>query len=66
MLSTMHTIDAAETVSRLVEFFPEAKQVQIRSITAGVLRGVVSQRLLPKVDGGRIAAVEVMVNGSPT
>ena len=57
----MHTIDAAETVSRLVEFFPEAKQMQIRSIIAGVLR-VVSQRLLPKVDGGQIAAVEVMVN----
>jgi twitching motility protein PilT len=62
VLSTMHTIDAAETVSRLVEFFPEAKQMQIRSIIAGVLRGVVSQRLLPKVDGGRIAGVEVMVN----
>jgi twitching motility protein PilT len=62
VLSTMHTVDAAETVGRMVEFFPEAKQQQIRSIMAGVLRGVVSQRLLPKVDGGRIAAVEVMVN----
>jgi twitching motility protein PilT len=62
VLSTMHTIDAAETIGRMVEFFPEAKQQQIRSIMAGVLRGVVSQRLLPKTDGGRIAAVEVMVN----
>ena len=64
VLSTMHTIDAAETVRRLVEFFPAVKQPQVRSILAGVLRGVVSQRLLPKVDGGRVAAVEVMVTNS--
>ena len=44
----MHTIDAAETVRRLVEFFPAIKQPQVRSILAGVLRGVVSQRLLPQ------------------
>jgi twitching motility protein PilT len=62
VLSTLHTVDAAETISRVIEFFPEAKQQQIRSILAGVLRGVVSQRLLAKTDGGRIAAVEVMVN----
>ena len=61
VLSTMHTIDAAETVGRMIEFFPEAKQQQIRSIMAGVLCGVVSQRLLPRAGGGRIAAVEVMV-----
>jgi twitching motility protein PilT len=61
VLSTMHTIDAAETVGRMIEFFPEAKQQQIRSIMAGVLRGVISQRLLPRADGGRVAAVEVMV-----
>jgi twitching motility protein PilT len=61
VLSTMHTVDAAETVGRMVEFFPTPKQPLIRSILAGVLKGVVSQRLLPKLDGGRIAAVEVMV-----
>ena len=61
VLSTLHTIDAAETVGRMVEFFPPEKQEVIRSIMAGVLRGVISQRLLPKVDGGRVAAVEVMV-----
>jgi twitching motility protein PilT len=61
VLSTMHTVDAAETIGRMIEFFPEAKQQQIRSIMAGVLRGVISQRLLPKVAGGRVAAVEVMV-----
>ena len=64
VFSTMHTIDAAETIGRLVEFFPADKQEQIRSILAGVLRGVVSQRLLPRVQGGRVAAVEVMVNNS--
>ena len=61
VLSTMHTVDAAETLGRLVEFFPAAKQPQVRSILAGVLKGVISQRLLPRVGGGRIAAVEVMV-----
>jgi twitching motility protein PilT len=64
VLSTLHTVDAAETIGRMVEFFPEGKQQMIRSIMAGVLRGVVSQRLLPRVDGGRIAAVEVMVTNS--
>ena len=47
-----------------VEFFPAAKQPQVRSILAGVLRGVISQRLLPRVDGGRVAAVEVMVSNA--
>ena len=61
VFSTMHTIDAAETVGRMIEFFPAAKQQQIRSVLAGVLRGVISQRLLPRVGGGRVAAVEVMV-----
>jgi twitching motility protein PilT len=61
VFSTLHTIDAAETVGRLIEFFPAVKQQQIRSILAGVLRGVVSQRLLPRAGGGRVAAVEVMV-----
>jgi twitching motility protein PilT len=62
VLSTMHTIDATETVGRIIEFFPAQKQLMVRTILAGVLRGVVSQRLLPKVGGGRVAAVEVMVN----
>ena len=64
VMSTMHTIDASETVSRLVELFQETKQAQIRSILAGVLRGVVSQRLLPRIGGGRVAAVEVMVTNT--
>src|SRR5215203_6638181 len=62
VLSTMHTVDASETVGRLVEFFPSVKQAQIRPILAGVLKGVISQRLLPRTAGGRIAAMEVMIN----
>jgi len=64
VLSTMHTVDAAETVGRIIEFFPGIKQQQIRSILAGVLRGVVSQRLLPRASGGRIGAFEIMVNNA--
>jgi twitching motility protein PilT len=64
VFSTLHTVDAAETVGRMIEFFPEGKQQQIRSIMAGVLRGVISQRLLPRVGGGRVAAVEVMINNA--
>jgi twitching motility protein PilT len=60
VLSTMHTVNAAETIGRMMDFFPAIKQAQIRSVLAGVLRGVVSQRLLPKIGGGVVAAVEVM------
>jgi twitching motility protein PilT len=64
VFSTLHTVDASETLGRIIEFFPGIKQPQIRSILAGVLRGVVSQRLLPRNGGGRIAAFEVMVNNA--
>jgi twitching motility protein PilT len=64
VLSTMHTVDASETIGRMVEFFPAVKQQLIRSILAGVLRGVISQRLLPRIDGGRVPAVEVMVGNA--
>jgi twitching motility protein PilT len=64
VLSTLHTVDAAETIGRMIEFFPETKQQMIRSVMAGVLRGVISQRLLPRTDGGRVAAVEVMVTNT--
>ena len=64
VFSTLHTLDAAETIGRMVEFFPPEKQPQVVSILAGVLRGVVSQRLLPRVGGGRIPAVEVMVSNA--
>jgi twitching motility protein PilT len=64
VLSTLHTVDAAETLGRMIEFFPGIKQAQVRSIMAGVLKGVLSQRLLPKVSGGRIAALEVMITNA--
>ncbi len=64
VLSTLHTVDAAESCGRIIEFFPPEKQEVIRSILAGVLRGVVSQRLLPCIDGGRVPAVEVMVTNA--
>jgi len=64
VFSTLHTIDAAETIGRMIEFFPPSKQQQIRSILAGTLRGVISQRLLPRTDGGRVASVEVMVTNA--
>ena len=64
VFSTLHTLDAAETIGRMVEFFPAEKQPQVVSIMAGVLRGVISQRLLPRAGGGRIPAVEVMVNNA--
>ena len=64
VFSTLHTIDAAETLGRMIEFFPPEKQQQIRSILAGTLRGVVCQRLMPTIGGGRVPSVEVMVNNA--
>ena len=48
----------------MIEFFPAAKQQQIRSILAGTLRGVISQRLLPRANGGRVPSIEVMVTNA--
>jgi twitching motility protein PilT len=62
VLSTLHTIDATETVNRIVDFFPPYQQQQIRVTLAGALRGIICQRLIPRKDGGRIPALEVMVN----
>ena len=63
VLSTLHTIDATETISRVVELFPPQQQPQARVSLAGALRGVVSQRLLERADGlGRVPAVEVLLN----
>ena len=63
VLSTMHTVDATETVNRTVGFFPQHQQQQVRAMLAATLRGVISQRLVRRADGtGRVAAVEVLVN----
>ena len=57
-------LDAAETIGRMIELFPPSKHAQIVSILAGVLRGVISQRLLPRIGGGRVPAIEVMVSNA--
>lgn len=63
VLSTLHTIDAPETITRIVSMFPPHQQRHIRLQLAGVLKGVISQRLIPRAEGkGRVAAVEVMVS----
>ena len=62
VISTLHTTDVAETVNRIIDFFPPHQQKQIRVSLAASLRGIVSQRLLPRKDErGRVAAVEVLV-----
>ncbi|OGR36757.1 MAG: type IV pili twitching motility protein PilT [Desulfuromonadales bacterium GWD2_61_12] len=63
VFSTLHTVDAGESINRIVGVFPPHHQRQIRAQLSAVLRGVVSQRLVPKSDGkGRVPAVEVMVS----
>lgn len=62
ILATLHTNDTSQTIDRIIDVFPAHQQNQVRSQLASVLLGVVSQRLLPKVGGGRIPAVEMMVN----
>jgi len=63
VLSTLHTIDAPETITRIVSMFPPHQQRHIRLQLSGVLKGVISQRLLPRAEGkGRVAAVEVMIS----
>ena len=64
VLSTLHTVDAKETIGRIVGMFPGNEQNRIKMSLASVLQGVVSQRLIKTVDGGRTAAVEVLVKNS--
>jgi twitching motility protein PilT len=65
VFSTLHTVDATETINRIVAVFPPHQQQQIRIQLAGVLKAVVSQRLIPRADGtGRAPAVEVMITTS--
>jgi twitching motility protein PilT len=62
VLSTLHTLNATETVNRIISTFPPHQESQIRSQLAGVIQGIISQRLLVRADGkGRVPAVEVMV-----
>jgi twitching motility protein PilT len=62
VLSTLHTVDATETVNRIISVFPPYQQKQVRLQLAAILKGVVSQRLVPRADSqGRVPAVEVML-----
>ena len=62
VLSTLHTLDATETINRIIDFFPPHLQQQARVMLASTLRGAISQRLVPTADGhGRVAAAEVLV-----
>jgi len=61
VLSTVHTVDAAETVNRIIDFFPLVEQRQARAMLAGTLKGVISQRLVRTPDGeGRVATCEIL------
>ncbi len=62
VLATLHTIDASQTLQRLMSYFPEHARNQVAMDLSLSLRGIVSQRLLPKPDGGRALAVEMMTN----
>ncbi|OLE83499.1 MAG: type IV pili twitching motility protein PilT [Acidobacteria bacterium 13_1_20CM_2_65_9] len=63
VFSTLHTLDATETITRIISVFPPHQQKQIRLQLASVLRAVISQRLMPRADGkGRAPAVEVMIS----
>ena len=62
VLSTLHTVDAAQTVDRIIDVFPANQQSQIRAQLSATLKGVISQTLVPRLDGnGRVAAREIMI-----
>jgi twitching motility protein PilT len=63
VMSTLHTMDATETINRLVSVFPPYQQKQVRLQLASILRAVISQRLIPRADGkGRVPALEILRN----
>ena len=61
VMSTLHTIDATETINRVIDFYPPYQQQQARIMLAATLRGIISMRLLPAVGGGLVPAVEALV-----
>jgi twitching motility protein PilT len=60
VLSTIHTVDATESINRMLDFFPPHQHSQARSMLAGTIKGVISQRLVPGADGGRVAVCEIL------
>ncbi len=61
VFGTLHTNSAAQSIDRIIDVFPAHQQSQIRTQLANVLNGIVSQRLIPAIDGGRICVAEIMV-----
>jgi twitching motility protein PilT len=61
VFATLHTNDASQALDRMVDVFPAEKRDQIQTMLAGSLQGVISQRLLPAISGGRVAAYEVLM-----
>ncbi len=66
VLSTLHTIDAAKTIDRIIGVFPKNEEGPIRTRLSQSFRRIISQRLMPKIGGGRIAAIEILVSNSRT
>jgi twitching motility protein PilT len=66
VLSTLHTIDAAKTIDRIIGVFPKVEEAAIRTRLSQSFRRIISQRLVPKVGGGRKAAIEILVSTSRT
>ncbi len=63
VMSTLHTTDAAQTIGRIISFFPPHQHAEIRGVLANALRAIISLRLIPRADGpGRVPAAEVLVN----
>ena len=60
VLSTIHTVDAPESINRMLDFFPPHQHGQARSMIAGTIKGVITQRLVPGADGGRVAVCEIL------
>ncbi|MBJ7332944.1 MAG: type IV pilus twitching motility protein PilT, partial [Solirubrobacteraceae bacterium] len=60
VLSTLHTVDATETINRIIDFFPPHMHQQARAMVAGTLKAIISQRLVKTVDGGRAATCEIL------
>jgi twitching motility protein PilT len=61
VLSTLHTVDATETVNRMIDLFPPHERTQVRAMLGGTLKGIIGQRLIRTTDGGRAAACEILV-----
>ena len=62
VLATLHTVNASQTIDRIIDIFPPHQQEQVRTQLSMTLRGVISQKLLPSVDATRVAAREILVN----